>query len=166
MSVTDIIKKYYIKWTGYSYTNMGRLFLRLFVGIMLIQFAIRQINFFETTASEFPAELFATPESMLTFIICLELICSIFIMIGFCTRIMTLPLLLLMTAAEYYLFKVSIDNPLFTNSWQLQPFLPVMFSGIYFFILLVGPGKISIDYFLSLHFIHTDDKSESELEEV
>ena len=42
----------------------------------------------------------------------------------------------------------------------------MMFIGIYFFILLVGPGKISADYFLSLHIIHTDNKSESELEEV
>ena len=41
-----------------------------------------------------------------------------------------------------------------------------MFLGIYFFIFIVGPGKISIDYFLSLHLLHSDNKSESELEEV
>ena len=52
-------------------------------------------------------------------------------------------------------------------NWQSQGFLPIMFLGIYFFILLVGPGKISVDYFLSLHLIHSDDKSEDEeLEEV
>ncbi len=43
----------------------------------------------------------------------------------------------------------------------------MFFLGIYFFILLVGPGKISFDYFLSLHFIHHDDQNEEdELEEV
>ena len=52
-------------------------------------------------------------------------------------------------------------------SWQQQGFLPVMFLGIYFFLLLVGPGKISIDYFMSLHLIHSEDRSEDEeLEEV
>ena len=51
-------------------------------------------------------------------------------------------------------------------TWAMPGYLPVMFMGIYFFIILVGPGKISIDYFLSLHLLHTDNKSESELEEV
>ena len=41
-----------------------------------------------------------------------------------------------------------------------------LFLGIYFFILLVGPGKISVDYFLSLYLLHSNDESESELEEV
>ena len=41
-----------------------------------------------------------------------------------------------------------------------------MFLGIYFFILLVGPGKISVDYFLSLHILHSNNQSESQLEEV
>lgn len=36
--MTNIFKLIYIRSTGYSYTNMGRLFLRLFVGVMLMQF--------------------------------------------------------------------------------------------------------------------------------
>jgi len=51
-------------------------------------------------------------------------------------------------------------------SWTQPVYIPILFMGIYFFILLVGPGKISVDYFLSLHFIHTDNQSEAELEEV
>lgn len=51
-------------------------------------------------------------------------------------------------------------------TWDKPGYLPVMFMGIYFFILLVGPGKISVDYFLSLHIIHSENQSEGELEEV
>ena len=43
----NLLKRLYIRFTGYSYTNMGRLFLRLFVGLMMLQFAVRQIMHFE-----------------------------------------------------------------------------------------------------------------------
>lgn len=166
MSVSETLKKFYIKSTGYSYTNMGRLFLRLFVGIMLIQFAVRQINCFGMLAATMPDIFLISTSSVLTTVICIELACSLFIMAGFCTRLMTLPPFLLMTVAESMLFFNNLDAMDAAGAWQQQPFIPVMFMGIYFFILLVGPGKISVDYFLSLHFIHSADKSESELEEV
>ena len=68
--------------------------------------------------------------------------------------------------AEYHLLNYVVDTPSYMITWAMPGYLPVMFMGIYFFIILVGPGKISIDYFLSLHLLHTDNKSESELEEV
>ena len=49
------LKKIYIRTTGYSYTNMGRLFLRLFVGIMMMQFGIRQLYNFEAAKAMFPS---------------------------------------------------------------------------------------------------------------
>jgi putative oxidoreductase len=87
-------------------------------------------------------------------------------MIGFLTRVMILPPFVAMVVAEYYLLHDIASQAPYLLDWQQQGYVPIMFLGIYFFLLLVGPGKISIDYFLSLHIIHTDDKSESELEEV
>lgn len=162
----NLFKKIYIQTTGYSYTNMGRLFLRLFVGIMLMQFGIRQINNFEAAKTIFPAVLCMSPETSLTLMIIIELGCSLFIMAGFLTRIMTVPPLLAMTIAEYHLLHDTVKEAPYMLEWTQVGYLPIMFIGIYFFILLVGPGKISVDYFLSLHFIHSDNHSESELEEV
>lgn len=46
-------------------------------------------------------------------------------------------------------------------------YLPIMFIGIYFYMLLAGPGKISLDYFFSLFLIETTNRDERvELEEV
>ena len=73
----NLFKKIYIQTTGYSYTNMGRLFLRLFVGIMLMQFGIRQINNFEAAKTIFPAVLGMSPETSLTLMIIIELGCSL-----------------------------------------------------------------------------------------
>lgn len=158
-------KKIYIRTTGYSYTNMGRLFLRLFVGIMMMQFGVRQLMNFDQTVSGFPDFLGIPSDIGLILMIIIEIGCSFFIMCGFLTRLMSLFPLLAMTCAEAYLLSSDTTSS-YMLTWDKLGYLPVMFIGIYFFIILVGPGKISVDYFLSLHFIHSDNHSESELEEV
>ncbi|MDE6028546.1 MAG: DoxX family protein [Muribaculaceae bacterium] len=158
-------KRLYIRTTGYSYTNMGRLFLRLFVGIMMMQFGIRQMMNFDPAAQSFPEFLGICPSAGLTLMIIIEIVCSFFIMWGFLTRLMSLFPLIAMICAEAYLLTTDATAP-YLMSWKQSAYLPMMFIGIYFFIILVGPGKISVDYFLSLHFIHSDNYSESELEEV
>lgn len=165
-SLSKLIKRFYIRFTGYSYTNLGRLFLRLFVGIMFMQFGIRQIAMFNTSSCLFPSVLGMSPVTSLTVMIIIEVLCSLFIMAGFLTRIMIIPPFMSMCIAEYYVLHDFVQEASYQLSWHQQGYVPVMFLGIYFFLLLVGPGKISVDYFLSLHFIHTDNKSESELEEV
>ena len=46
-------------------------------------------------------------------------------------------------------------------------YLPIMFIGIYIYMLIAGPGKISLDYFISLYIINLRGKDEEEeLEEV
>lgn len=158
MGIGKICKKIYFKTTGYSYTNLGRLFLRLFVGLMLMQCGVRVL------AGEVPADLdserlFFGITSMPTVIAIMEIVCSFFIMIGFLTRIMIFPLLILMIVAAHIGTGVA--------GWILGGFLPFMFMGIYFFLLLVGPGKISVDYFYSLYLIGKEDGNEIfELEEV
>ena len=163
--MTSICKLIYIRTTGYSYTNLGRLFLRLFVGVMLMQFGIRQWLHFDEAAVNFPATLGMNAEVSLAVMITIEIVCSLFIMFGFCTRMMVLPPFIAMILAEYHLLQ-STAMATYDISWTQPVYIPILFMGIYFFILLVGPGKISVDYFLSLHFIHTDNQSEAELEEV
>lgn len=163
--MTNIFKQIYIRTSGYSYTNMGRLFLRLFIGVMLAQFGLRQWIHFNEAVQTFPATLGMSPSASLIIMIIIELICSLFIMIGFCTRIMSVPPLIAMIIAEIYLLS-GAHEATYLISWEHTGYLPVMFIGILIFFLLAGPGKISVDYFLSLHFIHTDNQSESELEEV
>lgn len=164
--VLGLPKKIYVTSTGYSYTNLGRLFLRLFVGIMLLQFGIRQIGQAALLADTFPAVLGMSNETSLWTMICIEIGCSIFIMAGFLTRIMILPPFVAMIMAEYYLLHNMATEATYQLSWEQPGYLPIMFLGIFFFLILVGPGKISVDYFLSLHLLHSSDHSEDELEEV
>ena len=165
MAPAQLLKRLYIRTTGYSYTNLGRLFLRLFTGIMLLQFGIRQTAHFYEMKDIFPSIMGMSPEASLITMTAIELTSAFFIMFGFLTRLMVLPPLAAMTVACGYLLSHTAQAS-YLLTWQQSAYLPVMFIGIFLFILLVGPGKISVDYFLSLHFIHSEDQSESELEEV
>ncbi|MCM1377110.1 MAG: DoxX family protein [Clostridium sp.] len=143
---------------------MGRLFLRLFVGIMLIQFGVRQIIHFDLLRSVFPTVLGMSSETSLIVMIAIEIGASLFIMAGFMTRLMILLPFVAMVHAEYYVLTNPVEAPLF--DWMTPGFLPMMFLGIYFFLWIVGPGKVSVDYFLSLHLLHSENRNEDELEEV
>ena len=166
MRIKEFFKKLYFWSSGYSYTNLGRLFLRHFVGLMLMQFGVRQIIEFEAESGMFPSVLGMSPETACVVMICIEIGCSFFIMCGFLTRIMIVPPFISMILAEYHILHTMAHQEPYMLQWTQPGYVPIMFLGIYFFLLLVGPGKISIDYFLSLHIIHTDNKSERELEEV
>lgn len=166
LTPAKLIRKLYFWSTGYSYPNLGRLFLRLFVGIMLLQFGIRQTCHFHELSAGFPSVLGMDSSSTLVVMIVIEMLCSIFIMFGFMTRLMIIPPFVAMVIAEYHLLHDSTSTMPYLLDWPQQGYLPIMFLGIYFFLLLVGPGKISVDYFLSLHIIHSGNQSESELEEV
>ncbi len=87
-------------------------------------------------------------------------------MAGFLTRIMIFPPFVAMIIAEYYLLHDVATKASYQLSWEQPAYIPIMFLGIFFFLILVGPGKISVDYFLSLHVLHSSDHGEEELEEV
>lgn len=122
-------------------------------------------NFHELVGM-YPSMLGMSPGFTMTIMIIIETLCSLCIMLGFCTRIMTIPPFIAMCMAEYHVLVHVVSVPSYMLTWAMPGYLPIMFLGIYFFIMLVGPGKISIDYFLSLYLLHSDNKSESELEEV
>ena len=166
--LTQSLTRLYLRFSGFSYTNMARLFMRLFVGVMFIQFGISQLVHYNELCSTFPSMLGLSHQACLNIMIVIELVCSTLIMIGFLTRFPTIPAVLAMAAAAFYIANDLLPE---TASWGItanQPaYIPIMFIGIFLFILLAGPGKISIDYFLSIYIISRQGRDEKEeLEEV
>lgn len=147
------LERLFIKITGYTYSNLGRLFIRLFVGLMFMQFGIRHLVHFNTMSQSFPGALGMSHETSLIVMIVIELLCSLFIMVGFLTRLATIPPIISMVVAEHYILAdMQTVSPYLIDS--VQPgYLPIMFIGIYLFIILAGPGKISLDYFISLYLL-------------
>ena len=159
---TGFFHQFYFKSTGYSFTHMGRLFLRMFVGLMLAQFGIRQLMGYSGINDEFVTPLLADGLST-WLVIVVELICPFLIMIGLFTRMMILPPLALMIVACRQVYLLYGLGSLISVQILCVPFL---FMGIFMFLLLVGPGKISVDYFFSLYLINRHKGKEEDLEEV
>lgn len=144
--------------------------MRLFVGLMLAQLAIRQLQGFfphDFSFFGFPV-IFGIPgltEGVSTWlIIVVGLICSFFIMIGLFMRVMIVPPFILMIVSAHQIYSAHALSP---SGIQMLT-IPFLFMGIYFFLCLVGPGKISVDYFFSLYLIHKNQQfdKEEDLEEV
>lgn len=166
--IADILSRLFLRFTGYTYSNMARLFIRLFVGIMFMQFGIRHLVNFTEMSVDFPTIFGLSSETCLVIMIIIELLCSLLIMIGFLTRLSTIPPILSMIAAEYYIVHDLLPHDSLYGLDSTQPgYLPIMFIGIYLFILLAGPGKISLDYFISIFIISRQGRDEKEeLDEV
>ena len=166
--IADALARLFLMFTGYTYSNMARLFIRLFVGIMFMQFGIRHLVNYSTMSLDFPSVFGLSSATCLGLMIIIELVCSLFIMVGFLTRLSTLPPIASMIAAEYYIVHDLLPHTSLYGLDSTQPgYLPIMFIGIFLFILLAGPGKISLDYFFSLYLIEKENRNEKEeLDEV
>ena len=68
-----------------------------------------------------------------------EFACSVFIIFGFLTRFAAIPLITTMLVAA---FIVHVDDPFGKQE------LPLLFLFSFILILITGPGKYSLDYFL------------------
>ena len=154
----EIFKKIMLFCTGYTYSNLSRLFLRLFVGVMFLHVCVRQFLDLGHLPADFPGFWGMDPATSMTILLIIEALCAAFIILGFLTRIAVIPPLVVMCLAESIVFSSydTVTPTLFT----FQPGYPVMFIGIFLFILLSGPGKISLDYIISVHLIETNDDNE------
>ncbi len=169
MAQINWLQRLFLRTTGFSYTNMGRLFIRLFVGVMFMQFGIRHWANYTALSTQFPSVMGLEPATCLVLMIVVEIVCSALIIIGLWTRLSTIPPIVSMLFAEYYILHDLLpDNVSMYVLDSTDPgYLPIMFLGIYFFIWFSGPGKISLDYVVSLRILNRlNAREEDELEEV
>ena len=156
--MTGFFKNLFLYSVGHTYSNLSRLFLRLFTGIMFLQLCIRQMRNFDSILTSFDGFLGLSPEVTMVALIVVELLCAVCIMLGFLTRLAVLfPLVLMLIAENIFMSSPATDpNPLF----NFQPGYPLMFIGIFVFMLLSGPGKISLDYIIAAHFTESVNDEE------
>ena len=148
--MTGFFKNLFLYCVGHTYSNLSRLFLRLFTGIMFLQLCIRQMLNFDEIVHSFNGFMGLSPDGAMTLLVVIELLCAVFIMLGFLTRLAVLFPLGLMLVAERVILSSQTAVP--DQLFNFQPGYPVMFIGIFVFLLLSGPGKISLDYIIAAHF--------------
>ena len=160
-----LIKRMFLYSAGLTFTNMARLFIRLFTGVMFMQFGIRQISNFSTLAPTFHDFMGLGSETSLLLMIMIEIICSTLIILGLFTRFALIPPIVSMVIAELVLIQeLMMQQTASFYEWQVI-FLPILFLGIFLFMMLAGPGKISLDYIISVNLTSIDEKGEAEAKE-
>lgn len=117
--------------------NAGKLLIRLAAGGMMLTHGIPKIGrLFGEGPVKFADPFGLGPEISLSLAIIAEVICAVLVMVGFKTRIATIPLMLTMLTAAFY------------AHWN-DPFskkeLPLLFFLVFLAILIMGPGKYAID---------------------
>lgn len=137
---------------------------------MFMQFGIRQIANYDFFKVIFPDVFGIGSEPTVVMMIVIELVCSVFLILGLFTRAAAIPPIISMIIAEGVVLSqgtVSVFSEAMASEHALllmmsmQPgYLPLLFIGYFFFILLAGPGKISVDYLLSLYYVNKESLDE------
>lgn len=155
------LKQLFLLSTGYTYGNLSRLFLRLFTGVMFLQLCVRQMLHFEELAPSFDGFFGLSPECSMSLLLVVELLSATFIILGLLTRLAVLAPMVIMLVAEKTI--LTSTGPVADHLFNFDPGYPVMFIGVFIYMLLAGPGKVSLDYIISAHIVD-DEKGNDVLE--
>ena len=127
---------------------MGLLLLRLLIGVLMGLIGYEKaIHFTDMAASDFWAKnvsfIGMTGTVPLALTVFAELFCSIFLIFGFLTRFSSLVLMFCMG----YIFVVVFPSaPIVAGEHGMEFNTAFTYFMIYFVIVLIGPGKFSLDY--------------------
>lgn len=121
------------------FLSLGLLFLRVLVGITMLTHGLAKLTSFSELSSTFPDPIGLGGTLSLVMIICAEVGCSIFLIVGAFTRLATIPLIFSMLVV----LLVVHGSDLF----QVKE-LPLLYLGVYIFLFFTGAGKISLDSIL------------------
>lgn len=122
--------------TDRKHFDTGILLLRLFIGGMMFAHGWTKLMTFHQLAAVFPDPLAIGSKASLVLVLCAEIGCSLLLIIGFMTRLATLPLMFGMLVA---FFAVHATDPFAIRE------LPLLYFGVYVVLLWSGGGAYALD---------------------
>ncbi|MEL7499929.1 MAG: DoxX family protein [Planctomycetota bacterium] len=122
-----------------SLEGTGKFILRVAFGCLMLVHGVQKVSKYSDLVEAFPDPIGLGSQLSLISAIATELGCSIFLILGLLTRVVSVPLAFTMIIA---LFVVHADDP-----WQKKE-LAAVYLVAYIAILFLGPGKFSIDHLI------------------
>ena len=116
--------------------NTAMLIIRLGVGLLMLNHGYSKLIKFAEMKTTFMNFMGIGTTTSLLLVIFAEFFCSILLILGLFTRLATIPLILTMSVV---LFKVTHGD--FFDKGEI----PSLFLLIYITLLIVGPGRASVD---------------------
>jgi putative oxidoreductase len=116
--------------------NFAMLVLRLGAGILMMHHGYQKLTDFNGTEAYFPNFLGLSKSISLSLDIFAEFFCSMFLILGLFTRLAVIPIIIAMSIALYHAHNLDVFG---------KGELATHYLIAYFVLLLVGPGRISVD---------------------
>lgn len=116
--------------------SAAMLVLRLGTGLLMMNHGYDKLVHFGSMENKFINFLGIGTTLSLSLVIFAEFFCSLFLVLGLFTRLATIPLIIAMSVA---LFKAN-NGDVFGKGE-----LPALYLAAYMVILLIGPGRVSVD---------------------
>ncbi len=116
--------------------NISMLTLRLFAGILMMSHGYEKLIHFNEKKAIFHNFLGIGATNSLLLVIFAEFFCALFLMIGLFTRLVALPLIIVMAVAVFEVHQMDF----FQTGEKASLFLSIFIT-----LMLCGPGKASID---------------------
>jgi putative oxidoreductase len=135
------MKKFFSTAYSASAFNLATLAIRAVFGLILCYFyGLEKIKNFSHLETVFPDPFHISHRISLALVIFAELLCALMVAIGFLTRFAALVLVIEFVVAEFLVHKghvAMMNGSLHEQAW--------LYLAAFFSILMVGPGRISVD---------------------
>jgi putative oxidoreductase len=117
------------------------LFTRISIAVLMLTHGVpKLITLFSGEPIQFPSVFGLSAGLSLGLAVFAEVVCSILILLGFGTRLATIPLMVTMLVA---VLSIHAADPFSVKEMALHYLL------VYVLLLITGSGKYSVDYFLN-----------------
>lgn len=136
----------------FRYEDAAILFLRIFVGVLMLLHGIYKTQNYNMLAGSFPEVFGLSSAVSLVLITLAEVGCSALLIIGLFTRIAAIGL-------AFGMFTAAVVVPAHITAASSE--LPFVYMGIYIFLLISGGGKYALDamFFPTIRKIRSDRSS-------
>ncbi len=135
--------------TGNNLQSLFLFYMRATWGYQFFILGLYQLHSIEHVAQFFHTLSIPSPILSAYFVAVIEIVCGFFLLIGFASRIITIPLIIIMLIALSTAHAPNISNfrflfePLSLVKQEPYPFLITAFL-----VFIFGPGKLSVDGWL------------------
>ena len=116
------------------------LVLRLGTGLLMMNHGYDKLIHFGSMHNKFMNFMGIGTSLSLALVIFAEFFCSIFLVLGLFTRLATIPLIIAMSVALFKAHNAEVFG---------KGELPGLYLAAYFVLLVVGPGRVSVDGMVS-----------------
>lgn len=116
--------------------DFGLLLLRLGTSLMLVSHGWSKVTHFSERLNSFADPIGLGPAVSLQLVIFAEFFCAIFLILGFMSRVILIPMIINMAVITFIVQG--------SGGFEKQE-LPMIYLLVFIVLLLLGPGKISLD---------------------